>query len=72
MFNTDFYIDAFQHTKKTVTNQVITDPTLNKAANQFIEKQTEFAKMLTRNAQDVTKYYVDNMTHFLFPKKEQK
>ncbi len=67
MFGPDFYIDAFQEAKRVVTNQVFKDPTLNKAANDYINAQTAFAKMLTHNAVDLTKYSVDKISKVLFP-----
>jgi hypothetical protein len=71
MFTPDFYIDSFQSTKRMLTNKVITDPTLNKAAHNYIDAQTAFAKMLTANAVDMAKYSVDSVSKVLFPKKEE-
>jgi hypothetical protein len=62
MFTLESYVDAFQQTKKQVTDKVITDASLNKAAHKFIDAQTVFAKMLITNAQDMAKYAVDNIT----------
>lgn len=59
MFSLDFYIDSFQSTKRTITNQIFTDPKLNKAANSFIDAQTQFAKMMARNTVDMLKYSAD-------------
>jgi hypothetical protein len=72
MFTPDFYIDSFQSTKKTLTNQVFKDPTLNKAAHNYIDAQTAFAKMLTANALELAKYSVESVSKVLFPKKEEK
>ena len=72
MFTPDFYIDSFQSTKKILTNQVFKDPTLNKAAHNYIDAQTAFAKMLTSNTVDMAKYSVDSVSKVLFPKKEEK
>lgn len=62
MFTIDFYIDNFQATKKTITNQIFTDPKLNKIANKFIDAQTQFGKMLAQNTISMVKYSVDNIT----------
>ncbi len=70
MFGPDFMIDSFQGIKRALTNQVIKDPTLNKAANDFIDAQTAFAKMLAHNSIDVAKYSMDSITKCWFPKKE--
>lgn len=67
MFGPDFFIDTFQETKRVVTNQIFKDPTLNKAANDYINAQTAFAKMLSHNAVNLTKYSVDQISKVLFP-----
>ena len=72
MFTPDFFIDSFQSTKRMLTNQVFKDPTLNKAAHNYIDAQTEFAKMLTANTLDLAKYSVESVSKVLFPKKEEK
>jgi len=66
-FTPAFFIDTFQETKRVVTNQIIKDPTLNKAAQNYIDAQTTFAKMLVNNAIDVTKYSVESISKVLFP-----
>jgi hypothetical protein len=72
MFTPEFFIDSFQSTKRMLTNKVITDPTLNKAAHNYIDAQTAFAKMLTANTLDLAKYSVESVSKVLFPKKEEK
>ena len=67
MFGPDFFIDTFQETKRVVTNQIFKDPTLNKAANDYINAQTAFAKMLAHNTVDLTKYSVESISKVLFP-----
>ena len=67
MFGPDFFIDTFQESKRVVTNYVFKDPTLNKAANDYINAQTAFAKMLSHNAIDLTKYSVESISKVLFP-----
>ena len=70
MFSPDFFIDTFQNTKKVVTNAVFKDPRLNKAAHAYIDSQTAFAKMLTNNTIEMTRYSVESVSKVLFPKKE--
>lgn len=65
-----FFIDVFQDTKRNLTNQIIKDPTINKVANNFIDAQTEFAKMLANNTVDVLKYSVESIYSHWFPKKD--
>ncbi len=67
MFGPDFFIDTIQETKRVITNQVFKDSTLNKAANDYINAQTAFAKMLAHNTIDLTKYSVDSISKVLFP-----
>ena len=52
-----------------MTDQVIVDPILNKAAHNFIDAQRDFAKMLINNHYIISKYSMDSMTGFWFPKK---
>ena len=70
MFTPHFYIDSFQSTKKIVTNAIITDKTLNKAANAYIDAQTAFAKVLVNNAIDISKASFEGVTNKLFSKKD--
>ena len=71
MLGPDFYIDSFQTTKKIVADAVFKDATLNRAAHNYIDAQTVFAKMMTNNAVSLAKYSVDSVSKVLFPQKEQ-
>jgi hypothetical protein len=71
MFTPEFYIDLFQDGKRQLTNKVIKDDVLNKAANDYITAQTAFAKMLTNNTIEMTKHSVDSISKVLFAKKEE-
>ena len=71
MFAPEFYIDLFQNSKRTVTNAVITDKTLNKAANAYIDAQTAFAKVLVNNTIDISKLAVDSFSKNLFFKNQE-
>lgn len=66
MFTPENIIDTIQGTKRTFTNMVIKDEVLNKVANNFIDSQTHFAKMLVTNFTTVTKYGMDQLTTKLF------
>jgi len=72
MFTPEFYIDSFQSLKHSFTNKVITDPILNKAANAFIDAQTDWAKMVVSNTTNIAKYVADQQTEVLFPTKKEK
>ena len=67
----DAHIEAFQETKRGLTDKIITDPTLNKAAHEYIDAQTQFAKMLSHNFTDIAKYSMDSITNKWFPQKEE-
>ena len=71
MFTPEFYIDLVQSTKRQLTNQVYKDDTLNKAANNFIDAQTAFAKMLAKNYIDLSTYSVEAISKVFYPKKEE-
>jgi len=66
-FTLEAQIDALQTTKRGLTDKIITDPTLNKAAHDFINAQTVFAKMLAKNFADLAKYSVDSYASKAFP-----
>jgi hypothetical protein len=70
MFSPHFFIDTFQNTKKVVTNQIFKDSRLNKAANDYIDAQTAFAKMAVNNTIDMAKYSVESISKVWFPKKD--
>ena len=70
--NPSYYIDSFQSLKRSLTNKVITDPTLNKAANSFIDAQTAWAKMIADNSIDLTKHYFDQLAKVTYTKKTKK
>ena len=72
MFSINSYIDAFQLTKKTLTNKIITDEKLNKLAHNFIDSQTAFAKMLTNNTEEVTKLFIEAQSKVWFPSQGSK
>jgi hypothetical protein len=67
----DAHIEAFQETKRGLTDKIITDPTLNKAAHEYIDAQTQFAKMLAHNFTELAKYSMDSISDKLFPKNEE-
>jgi len=70
MFTPDFYIEMFQTSKRMATNQVFKDERLNKVANDFIDAQTIFAKMLAKNTIEMLSYTVDSMSKTIYPHSE--
>jgi hypothetical protein len=69
---TKVFIDTIQETKSYYTDEIVKDEVLNKACHDFIKSQTEFAYMLKNNFVNVSKYYVDTQTNYLFPKRGTK
>jgi hypothetical protein len=67
LYTANFYIDALQHTKSNLTDKVITDPVLNKAAHNFLDAQTMFAKMIAQNTTAIAKHGVDSFCKTYFP-----
>ena len=72
IMNPSYYIDSFQSLKRSLTNKVITDPTLNKAANSFIDAQTAWAKMVAENSIELTTHFFDQLAKTTCPKKDSK
>jgi hypothetical protein len=72
MFTPDFYIEMFQTSKRMATNQIFKDERLNKVANDFIDAQTIFAKMMAKNTIEMLSYTVDSMNKTIYPQGEDK
>ena len=72
MFTPDFYIEMFQTSKRMATNQIFKDERLNKVANDFIDAQTVFAKMMAKNTIEMLSYTVDSMNKTIYPQGEDK
>jgi len=70
MFTPDFYIEMFQTSKRMATNQIFKDERLNKVANDFIDAQTIFAKMLAKNTIEMLSYTADSMSKTIYPHSE--
>ena len=70
MFTPDFYIEMFQTSKRMATNQVFKDERLNKVANDFIDAQTVFAKMMAKNTIEMLSYTVDSMSKTIYSHSE--
>ena len=70
MFTPDFYIEMFQTSKRMATNQIFKDERLNKVANDFIDAQTIFAKMLAKNTIEMLSYAAESMSKTIYPHSE--
>ena len=62
MFTPEFFIDTIQSTKQSVFRRIIQDEQLREVADRYIQAQTDFAKMIVRNAIDLAKYSVDKLS----------
>lgn len=71
MFTPHQVIDTIQNTKRLATDTFIKDPVLNKAANDFIDAQTAFAKVLANNTIEMTKYALGQFTSAVYAKKAE-
>lgn len=69
--NPSYYIDSFQSLKRSLTNKVITDETLNKAANSFIDAQSTWAKMVAENSINLTKHFFDELAKVSYTKESK-
>ena len=70
MFTPDFYIELLQSSKRMATNQIFKDERMNKVANNFIDAQTVFAKMLAKNTLEMLSYAADSMSKTIYPHSE--
>ena len=70
MFTPDFYIELLQSSKTMATNQIFKDERMNKVANNFIDAQTVFAKMLAKNTIEMLSYAADSMSKTIYPHSE--
>jgi hypothetical protein len=61
-----------QKTKSVLTDKVITDPVLNKAAHEFLDAQTVFAKMVATNTTTIAKHSIDSISKTYFPNSKSK
>lgn len=71
MFTPDFYIELLQSSKRMATNQIFKDERMNKVANNFIDAQTVFAKMLAKNTIEMLSYAADSMSKTIYPHSEE-
>ena len=72
LYTANFYIDTLQKTKSILTDKVITDPILNKAAHEFLDAQTLFAKMVATNTTNIAKHSIDSISKTYFPTTKSK
>jgi hypothetical protein len=67
----EIFIDTLCGVKRFMTDKIITDPVLNKAAHDFINAQSNFAKMMLNNYYIISKHSMDSVSAYWAPKKEE-
>lgn len=60
MNNVNFMIDFIQNSKKQFVNATVTDDRIKQGLYNFVDKQTELCKIITKNFEDFTKITLDN------------
>jgi hypothetical protein len=55
MSNLNYTIDFIQSSKKQFVNATVTNETLKEGLNEFVDKQTELCKVITKNVEVFTK-----------------
>jgi hypothetical protein len=60
MYNINFMIDFIQSSKKQFVAATVTDDRIKTGLDEFVDKQTELCKIITKNAEDFTKIMLDN------------
>ena len=71
MFTPEAIVTTVQATKRVFVNQYVSNETFKKAALAYVDAQEAFAQMLVKNTTDITTYYVDTVSQYLFPKQEK-
>jgi len=65
MFNINMSIDFIQSTKKQFVDATITNDVIRKGLHEFVDKQSELCKIITKNFEVFSKELNSN----LYPKK---
>lgn len=55
MNNINFMIDFIQNSKRQFVNATVTDERIKLGLNNFVDKQTELCKIITKNLEEFTK-----------------
>ena len=64
MFAVDQFIDTVQNGKKYFVSTFVTDETLRKSLNGFVDTQTEFVKQIVKLNNDMVSYTTDQMMKY--------
>lgn len=61
MYNINFTIDFIQSTKKQFVDATTTNDVIRKGLHEFVDKQTELCKIITKNMELFSKEISNNM-----------
>jgi len=61
MFAIDQFIDSVQNGKKYFVSTFVTDETLRKSMNGFVDAQTDFVKQIVKLNNDMFSYSTEQM-----------
>lgn len=62
MNNVNFMIDFIQSSKKQFVDATVTDKRVKQGLHNFVDKQTELCKIITKNFEDFTKIGFENFS----------
>lgn len=65
MHNINMFIDFIQSSKKQFVNATVTNDIIAKGLHEFVDKQTELCKIITRN----TEVFSRELSYSMFSKK---
>jgi hypothetical protein len=61
MQNVNFLIDFIQQSKRQFVYATVTDDRIKDGLLNFVDKQTELCKVITKNLEDFSKISLDNI-----------
>lgn len=61
MQNINLLIDFIQHSKKQFVYATVTNETVKSGLVNFVDKQTELCKIVTKNIEDFSKIGIDSV-----------
>jgi hypothetical protein len=62
MQNINFFIDFVQQTKRQFVYATVSDERIRDGLLNFVDKQTELCRIITKNTEDFSKISFDNAT----------
>lgn len=62
MLNVNYFIDFVQETKRQFVRSTVTDERIKAGLLNFVDKQTELCKIVTKNFEEFSKIGFDNIS----------